>query len=105
MLWLHRTGNGQSRRRARYALASAIRGGGRQIVDAVVRATPEDWFLAVLMDWSGGFWKRMESLHTLSRAKKTEGVLVGTSMPRGPPQAGIGQNLLLDVALETAAAY
>ncbi len=43
-----------------YALTSATRGCGRQIVDAVVvGAMPEDWFLAVLMDWSGGFWEKM----------------------------------------------
>jgi hypothetical protein len=42
-----------------FALTSAVKGGGRQIVDAVVGATPEDWFLAVLMDWSGVFWRRM----------------------------------------------
>ena len=42
-----------------FALTSAVKGCGRQIVEAVVGATPEDWFLAVLMDWSGGFWRRM----------------------------------------------
>jgi hypothetical protein len=42
-----------------YALTSAKKGCGRQIVEAVVGATPEDWLLAVLMDWSGGFWQRM----------------------------------------------
>jgi hypothetical protein len=42
-----------------YGLTSAKKGCGRQIVEAVVGATPEDWFLAVLMDWSGGFWQRM----------------------------------------------
>lgn len=42
-----------------YALTSATKGCGRQIVDAVVGATPEEWFLAVLMDWSGGFWQKM----------------------------------------------
>ncbi|MGA7983451.1 MAG: hypothetical protein WCA32_24910 [Chromatiaceae bacterium] len=42
-----------------YALTSATKGCGRQIVDAVVGATPQDWFLAVFMDWSGGFWNRM----------------------------------------------
>ncbi|MGA7981782.1 MAG: hypothetical protein WCA32_16355 [Chromatiaceae bacterium] len=41
------------------ALTSATKGCGRQMVEAVVGATPEDWFLAVLMDWSGGFWNRM----------------------------------------------
>lgn len=42
-----------------YALTSDKRGCGRQIVDAIVGATPADWFLAVLMDWSGGFWQKM----------------------------------------------
>ena len=42
-----------------YALTSAVRGCGRRIVGAVVSATPEDWYLAVLLDWSGGFWRRM----------------------------------------------
>lgn len=42
-----------------YALTSAVRGCGRKIVGAVVSATPEDWHLAVLLDWSGGFWRRM----------------------------------------------
>jgi len=42
-----------------YALTSATKGYGRQIVEAVVSATPEDWFLAVPMDWSGGFWEKM----------------------------------------------
>ena len=42
-----------------YALTSATKGSGQRIVDAVVSATPEDWFLAVLLDWSGGFWEKM----------------------------------------------
>ena len=42
-----------------YALTSAANGCGRRIVDAVIRATPEDWHLAVPFDWSGGFWKKM----------------------------------------------
>ena len=42
-----------------YALTSDKKGCGRQIVDAIVRATPEAWFLTVLMDWSGGFWRKM----------------------------------------------
>jgi hypothetical protein len=29
------------------------------MVAAVVEATPEDWQLAVVMDWSGGFWEKM----------------------------------------------
>ncbi len=29
------------------------------MVAAVVEATPEDWSLAGVMDWSGGFWEKM----------------------------------------------
>ena len=42
-----------------YAITSTVKGCGRKIVAAVVGATPEDWHLAVLFDWSGGFWGRM----------------------------------------------
>jgi hypothetical protein len=33
------------------------------MVEAVVAATPEDWHLAVVVDWSGGFWQRMTAEH------------------------------------------
>jgi hypothetical protein len=42
-----------------YSLASSQKGYGRKIVDAVVRGTPDNWTLVVVMDWSGGFWDRM----------------------------------------------
>jgi hypothetical protein len=42
-----------------YTLASSPRGYGRKIVDAVVRATSDDWNLVVVMDWSRGFWEKM----------------------------------------------
>jgi hypothetical protein len=42
-----------------YALTSGVPGCGRKIVEAVVASTPEDWFLAVAFDWSGGFWRKM----------------------------------------------
>jgi len=42
-----------------YSLASSEKGYGRKIVDAVVRGTPDDWDIVVVMDWSGGFWNRM----------------------------------------------
>jgi hypothetical protein len=42
-----------------YAITSAVQGCGRKIVAAVVGATPEDWHLAVPLDWRGGFWRRM----------------------------------------------
>ena len=42
-----------------YALTSAVKGCGRKMVEAVIDATSEDWQLAVVMDWSGGFWQKM----------------------------------------------
>jgi hypothetical protein len=46
-----------------YALTSAVKGCGRKIVQAVVAATPEYWQLAVVFDWSGGFWRKMMVEH------------------------------------------
>jgi hypothetical protein len=42
-----------------YAPTSAVKGCGTKIVGAVVEVTPEDWHLAVPLDWSGGFWQKM----------------------------------------------
>lgn len=42
-----------------YTITSAVKGCGRKIVAAAVAATPADWQLFVVMDWSGGFWQRM----------------------------------------------
>jgi hypothetical protein len=42
-----------------YTITSSQKGYGRKIVEAVVDATPDDWFLAVPLDWSGGFWDKM----------------------------------------------
>ena len=46
-----------------FALTSAVQGRGRKIVEAVITATPEDWMLAVPLDWNGGFWPRMAQDH------------------------------------------
>ena len=46
-----------------YALTSTIKGCGRKMVEAVLQATPEDWQVAVVMDWSGGFWTKMAQEH------------------------------------------
>jgi len=46
-----------------YALTSAVKGCGRKMVEVVVAATPEDWHLAVVFDWSGGFWQKMAAEH------------------------------------------
>lgn len=42
-----------------FSLTSSEKGNGRRIVESVVRATPDNWMLAVPMDWSGGFWTKM----------------------------------------------
>jgi hypothetical protein len=42
-----------------FSIVSCKQGNGRKIVAAVVAATPADWSLAVVMDWSGGFWEKM----------------------------------------------
>ena len=42
-----------------YEMNSPIKGYGSKMVDAVIRALPEDWSAAVVMDWSGGFWEKM----------------------------------------------
>jgi len=42
-----------------YSLASSEKGYGRKIVDAVVEASPDNWNIVVVMDFSGGFWDRM----------------------------------------------
>jgi len=42
-----------------FSIVSYKKGSGRKMVAAVVKATPEDWLLAVAMDWSGGFWEQM----------------------------------------------
>ena len=46
-----------------YAITSAERGCGRKIVEALVRATPADWLLAVPLDWSGGSREHMAQDH------------------------------------------
>jgi hypothetical protein len=42
-----------------FSIVSFKKGNGRKMVAAVVDATPENWSLAVVMDWSGGFWEKM----------------------------------------------
>jgi hypothetical protein len=42
-----------------YEMNSPIKGYGSKMVDAVIGALPEDWSAVVIMDWSGGFWKKM----------------------------------------------
>ena len=46
-----------------YEMNSPVKGYGSRMVDAVMRALPEDWFAVVVMDWSGGFWEKMREKH------------------------------------------
>jgi hypothetical protein len=46
-----------------FSIVSFKKGNGRKMVAAVVDATPEDWSLAVVMDWSGGSWEKMREEH------------------------------------------
>jgi hypothetical protein len=42
-----------------YAITSSEKGCGETIVRSIVETVPESWHLAVVMDWSGGFWQVM----------------------------------------------
>ncbi len=42
-----------------YAITSSEKGCGEQMVKSVVNTVPDDWKLAVVMDWSAGFWEVM----------------------------------------------
>jgi len=46
-----------------YSITSSVKGTGSKIVSSVVDATPDDWKVVVLMDWSGGFWNVMAERH------------------------------------------
>lgn len=39
---------------------SPIKGNGSKMVDAVLTNLPKGWQAAVVMDWSEGFWEKME---------------------------------------------
>lgn len=42
-----------------FYITSAVKGYGEKIVSSVIKATPEEWNIVVLMDWSHGFWPVM----------------------------------------------
>jgi hypothetical protein len=43
---------------------SPIKGNGSKLVSAILTDLPQDWKLAVVMDWSDGFWGKMEEKHS-----------------------------------------
>jgi hypothetical protein len=46
-----------------YEITSAEKGNGGKMVDAIMRALPDDWRACILMDWSQGFWEKMMERH------------------------------------------
>jgi hypothetical protein len=34
------------------------------MISAILTDLPKDWKLAVVMDWSGGFWEKMEEKYS-----------------------------------------
>lgn len=74
-----------------YALTSATKGCGRRMVDAVVAAAPEGWFLGVPMDWSGGFWNRMAQ--EFPRLSVGRVLLSNSKTPNISKSQSLGKNL------------
>lgn len=52
-----------------YEITSSVKGCGGKMVEAVMNALPADWKAAIVMDWSQGFWEKMQgkykNLYTL----------------------------------------
>ena len=44
-----------------FSITSSVKGSGKSIVASIMNSTPNDWKIAVVMDWSGGFWDVMKS--------------------------------------------
>lgn len=42
-----------------FSITSSVKGCGKKIVASVLAATPDDWEVVVVMDWSEGFWPAM----------------------------------------------
>lgn len=42
-----------------YEINSPIKGNGSKMTEAILKDFPKDWQVAVLMDWSNGFWEKM----------------------------------------------
>jgi len=44
-----------------YEINSGVNGQGGKIVHVVINALPDDWTAVVVMDWSQGFWEKMQT--------------------------------------------
>ena len=47
-----------------YEINSPVKGNGNKMISAILTNLPKDWKLYVTIDWSGGFWKRMEEKYS-----------------------------------------
>jgi hypothetical protein len=47
-----------------FEITSAVRGYGGTMVEAVLKSLPQEWRAVVVMDWSDGFWVRMQQEYT-----------------------------------------
>ena len=43
-----------------YEINSAVKGYGGKMVDAVFKSLPKNWSGTVIIDWSDGFWNKMQ---------------------------------------------
>lgn len=43
-----------------YEINSAVKGYGKKMVDAVFKSLPKNWSGVVVIDWSDGFWNKMQ---------------------------------------------
>ncbi|HED05459.1 MAG TPA: hypothetical protein ENI61_02100 [Ignavibacteria bacterium] len=43
-----------------FEINSPVKGNGSKMVDAILKDFPKDWYPAVAIDWSNGFWDKME---------------------------------------------
>ena len=43
-----------------YDINSPVKGNGSKMADAILQDFPKDWQPTVTMDWSNGFWDKME---------------------------------------------
>ena len=48
-----------------YEINSPIKGNGSKMVSAVLTEFPKDWGAAVVMDWSDGFWDKMQDKYDM----------------------------------------
>jgi hypothetical protein len=46
-----------------FDINSPVKGNGSKMANAILKDFPKDWQPTVTMDWSNGFWKKMEKKH------------------------------------------